>query len=474
MRGAAAAVLSVLFAAGLWHSNSRAADANAASSTDLSPDDFAYGVMALAPGEAVAYRAPLPLAVYQKVVRGDLGDVRMFNERNEPVPYRIERPTSQSAVPTAPVSLPVFKLRDGSREALDAIRVRIEGGGSRIDVQAPASAGTPGASSSPVASYVLDGRSLQAPVATFQLTWPENATDFAGRLRIEASDDLGSWRTAVTGAPVANLRAGDARLIEQRIELAGVSAKFWRLSWADAPAPFEITAVIAEPARDRVDVPRTTLAVPGIPVGGRRGEFQFDLGARAPVDRVNLELPEQNSIVEVELLSRTLPSQPWRPVTRGGFYRLKSTRPVSAGDSPAVETNADLTNGSLAIEPSSDRYWLARVDTRSGGLGAGIPKLRVGWLPHDVVFLARGTGPFTLAYGSGKAQPTAALGAIPGNVFIVNATFSEPEPLGGDARLVPVAPPRSVWSKPAILWSVLAIGVVLLAVMAYRLAKELK
>jgi hypothetical protein len=257
------------------------------------------------------------------------------------------------------------------------------------------------------------------------------------------------------------------------VDLAGISAKFWRLSWADAPAPFVITSVTAEPTRDHVDVPRQTLSVSG--TSAKPGEFQFDLGARVPTDRITLELPEQNSIVEAELLSRDSPAQPWHSVTRGGFYRLKATRSVPTGDSKTVEASTDLTNGSLTIDPNSDRYWLARIDTRNGGLGRGTPKLRVGWLPHDIVFLARGNGPFTLAYGSSKARPTTALGAIPATVTIVQAELTPPEPLGGDERLQPAPPPpRTMWTKSVILWTVLAIGVALLAFMAYRLSRELK
>lgn len=484
-----ALVLGVALAASVIH-------AAETSDAALTPDDFAYGVKVPSPGDAAAYRAPLPLAVYQKVLRGDLGDVRMFNERDELVPYRIERPNAQTTVQQAATSLPVFRLRDNSREAFDAIRVTIESGGTRVDVRAPvtsrggvqtdgsaraavggissatARTAATGAGKTSAGGYVLDSRSLQSPIAMLEVAWPDDAPDFAGRLRIEASDDLGTWQTVVTGAPIANLRAGDARIVERRVELAGMSAKFWRLSWADAPAPFEITSVTAEPTRGHVDIPRQTLSVAAS--SAKPGEFEFDLGARVPADRVTLELPEQNSIVEAELLSRAATTQPWRPVTRGGFYRLKATRPVPTGDSKTVEANADLTNGSITLVPNSDRYWLARIDTRNGGLGRGMPKLRVGWIAHDVVFLARGNGPFTLAYGSSKASPTTALGAIPESVTIVDATFLPPEPLGGDARLLPTPPPRTIWTKSAILWTVLAIGVALLAFMAYRLSRELK
>ncbi len=433
-----------------------------ANAADLEPEDFAFGAKVLTPGAAAAYRTPLPLSLYQKVVRGDLGDMRVFNERGELVPHRIERPASESTVQAAPVTLPVFALPGAYREAL---RITVESGGTRIDVRTPAASGpSSGTASSPSDSYLIDGRAHHSPVSGFNLSWPDDAEDFAGRLSVEASDDLSTWRTIVRDAPIANLRATNGRILERRIDLPPTTAQFWRLSWSGKSAPFEITGVTAEPAGDRVEATRATLAIQGKrEVGQRRGEFTFDLGAQVPVDRVNLELPEQNSIVQVELFTRIEPGEDWRFVTRSGFYRLQS--------SPST---ADFTNGPVALDARSDRYWLARVDVSSGGLGRTAPTLRVGWLPHEVVFLARGAGPFTLAYGNGIVQASTSLGAIPANASIVNASLAEPQTLGGPERLDPKARPRTWWSRSTILWTVLGAGVALLAFMAYRLANELK
>ena len=444
---------------------------------DLTPNDFAYGIKVVTTGEAAAYRVAVPLAVYQTVVHADLSDVRVFNERGEPVPFRLERPRSQSTAQPTQTALPLFTLRGDPGKALDAVRVTIESGNTRVEVPSTTRArGTIFESASstmarsvpggigdlPVASYVVDGRSLSVPVAAFTLAWPADAPDFAGRVRVEASDDLGIWRAVVFNAPIANLHAGDARIIERRVELTPTTAKYWRLSWPDTPAPFELTSITAELARDRVDVSRETVTIGGRPIASKRGEFEFDLGARIPVDRLTLELPEQNSIVEVELLSRAAPKDPWQPATRAGFYRLKNA------------ANAELTNGLVAVEPTSARYWLARVDMRGGGLGPSAPKLRAGWLPHDIVFLARGAGPFTLAYGSSAAQSVAALSGFPLTIAIANAALGEPKALGGAARLEPVLPKLNLWSKTTVLWTVLVIGVAVLAFMAYRLARELK
>jgi hypothetical protein len=426
---------------------------------DLTPNDFAYGIKVVTTGEAAAYRVALPLAIYQTVVHADLSDVRVFNERGEPVPFRLERPRSQSTAQATEIPLPLFTLRGDPGKALDAVRVTIESGNTRVEV--PSSTTAQGTTVA-VSSYVLDGRSLAAPVSAFNLSWSADAPDFAGHVRIEASDDLGLWRTLVFNAPIANLHAGDARIIERRVELTATTAKYWRLSWPDTPAPFELTSITAEPARDRVDVTRATVTVGGKPIASKRGEFEFDLGAKLPVDRLTLELPEQNSIVEVELLSRAAPTDAWHTATRAGFYRLKNA------------ANAELTNGLVAVEPTSDRYWLARVDMQGGGLGPSAPKLRAGWLPHDIVFLARGAGPFTLAYGSSAAQSVASLSGVPTTIAIANAALGEPNALGGAARLEPVRQKLNLWSKTTVLWTVLVIGVAVLAFMAYRLARELK
>jgi hypothetical protein len=339
---------------------------------------------------------------------------------------------------------------------MDAVRVTIASGATKLDVQGPQE----GASSPVVTAYVLDGRALNGSISALQIGWPDDAPQFAGRIKIEASDDLGTWQTLVDSAPIANLHAGASKLIERRVETRHMRSKFWRLSWVGERAPFEITSVVAELAGNREEIGRPSLSVEGVPVAGRPGELEFDLGARMPVDRVNLELPELNSVVEVQLLSRDTPKASWVPAIRSGFYRLKSA-------------NAELVNGDVAIAPTSGRYWLARMDAGGNGLGSGKPKLRVAWAPHEIVFLARGEGPFTLAFGNASATTsTGRIPALPQGAHVLHAPLEEREVLGGASRLQPAA--SAVPGKSTILWGVLGLAVALLAYMAYRLARDLK
>jgi hypothetical protein len=430
-----------------------------ASAAGVAPNDFAYGMKFETPGSAAAYRATVPVDVYRSVTRADLTDVAVFNERNELVPHAIEATRTQATSREQPVALPIFPLRGNEEQALNVVRITLGADGATVNVR-PETSETTSTPPDTIVAYVLDGRALTTPIAGLQIGWPEDAPTFAGRLRVEASDDLGVWRTWVDAAPVANLRAGDARLIERRIETRPLKSKFWRLSWVGERAPFEITSITAEPAGDRHEIGRPAFSVEGTAVPAKPGEFEFDLRGHFPVDRVNFELPELNSVVDVRLFSRATAKQPWREVLHSGFYRLQSNGP-------------ELVNGDVSVAPDSDRYWLARVDMRNNGLGSAHPKLKVAWAPHEVVFLARGRGPFTLAFGN-----AAALGfegrvpELPKGARVLYARLGERQTLCGEACLS--ASKRVQVGKPAVLWGVLVVAVLFLVYMAVRLMRELK
>ena len=422
---------------------------------ELSPQDFAWRVQVLGTDDSsAAYRVSVPLSVYQKVVHPDLADLRVFNSNAQAVPFALEHPVTGTSTPETARS-PVFPLKDASNAALDAVCVTIAAGKAAVKVQTGASMAR-----GRINAYLVDGRTFDVPVSALSLEWAADAVDFAGRLNVEASDNLRDWRMLTAAAPIANLKANGARLVERRVELQPTRAKFWRLSWAGPLAPFELTSVLAEQAKRNLDAPRTSLSVVGHAVPSAPGEFEFDLGASPPIDRLNIELPELNTVTELVVLSRARQDDPWRTVLHKGFYRLKGE-------------GTELRNGAVPIEVTSDRHWLVRADKRGGGVGSGALSLSVAWVPHEVIFLARGATPFSIAYGSASASAAAvSLADIPKNVSIGRASLASPQLSGGEARLLP-SPAPLPWKK-AILWALLVIGAALLAWMAYRLSRDMR
>jgi hypothetical protein len=421
----------------------------------LAPQDFAFGSQVATPAESSAYRVPLPLPVYRGSVRDDLGDLRVFNAGGELVPYAFARPAPERTVHRQTVSLPLFPLHGDVRAATDALRVTIDSPAGavhwRTEGTAPVKDG--------VSQYILDGRELKMPVTALQLHWPDDSKEFSGRVRVEASDDLGSWRTVADSAPIANLRHDGQELVQNRVELRATESKYWRLSWLGAGASFDLTSVLAEPADDRVDRERSTLDLDGRALANQRGDWEFDLGGRLPVERVDLQLSDLNSVVRVQLMTRARSSDPWRPIATSSFYRLKTA-------------DGELRNGVLRIEVDRDRYWLVHVLAPSVEAAGNPPRLSVTWVADEIEFLAKGAAPFLLAYGNatvGAAETD--FSTIPLADRALPATLGPQQILGGQARLA--VPPAPFPLKRALLWAALIGAAGLLAWMAYRLSKEI-
>jgi hypothetical protein len=424
------------------------------------PADFAFGMPVVTEGAGAAYRVALPISVYEGVARDDLGDIRVFNARGEVVPYALSRPAAQTLARGPGTALPLFALRSDTVAAADAVRVTIDSPNAAVKLQTQGSVAAAGA----VRQYILDGRMLGEPVAALQLTWPDDSADFTGRLRVDVSDDFSAWRTLTDAAPIANLHANGRQLVHNRIEFSASKAKYWRLSWIGGSAPFSLTAVVAEPADSRVQARQALLEVAADAHAATAGEYLFDLGARLPIESVNLLLPENNTVVDMELSSRRNPRDPWHTVARRQFYR------VDTADGEL--RNQALDMHTLQIAADSDRYWMARMVAPSGAAPAQTLRLQAVWIPSDVVFLARGPGPFLLAYGSAAAPGAETdLSSVASAVTVLRATLGEPRPLGGEARLVPPAP-AFPW-KRTLLWTVLGASVCLLAWMAYRLSRDM-
>jgi hypothetical protein len=421
---------------------------------DLAAQDFAYGATIQTPGEAAAYRFALPVVVYQRIVHDNLSDLRVFNGQGESAPIRVALPPGAQAAPVHSQAVPLFPLHGAAAATLETLRITIGERGSTLRVQTQGTS----ADGAGAVRYVLDGRGVDRAVSAIVLQWPDGAADFAGKLLVEAGDTLGAWHTLIDAAPIANLHANGQQLIERRVQLPPTRARFWQLSWLGTPAPFALTGANVESADTAAEPAYARLFIAGSAVANHRGEFEFDLGAQAPIVRMNLELPALNSIVGAQVLSRKSVKDQWRALQQSVFYRLSG----AAGE---------LHNGPLEVHANSDRYWLVRISPAGNSLGAGILRLEAQWRAHELTFLARGGGPYQLAFGSGAVTSVGyGFDSLPTGTSIREATLGATQVLGGPERLQP--PPTPFPWKSTVLWAILALGVALLAVMAYRLSRN--
>ncbi len=348
------------------------------------PADYAYGLKLDATGAEALYDVTLPPSVYQGVTRRDLGDVRIFNGAGEVVPHAWRTRRTQTSEAGASVALTLFPLKAPAGAGVDGLRVNVRrdaNGAMAVDVISDAGSVPGVATQSEVVGYLIDLNAHERALHAISFEW-NSPEGFNGRLRIDASDDLASWRTLVSGAPLVSLEVAGQRLQQKRVELPAQKVKYLRLSWTNNDAktkPPLLTAANAELTDVVVEAPRSWSKFSAV-AGDKPGEYVFDLKGQFPVDRLRLELPEVNTIVQVEVLARDKAEQPWRSAARGVVYRLK-------------QAGREIVSPELSVGATAERHWLIRIDQRGGGLGSGMPVLAAGWAPHQLVFAARGAPP---------------------------------------------------------------------------------
>jgi hypothetical protein len=158
--------------------------------------------------------------------------------------------------------------------------------------------------------------------------------------------------------------------------------------------------------------------------------------------------------------------QPLHVLTAATFYHL--VRDTATVESPAVEV------------PRRDaRLVQAVLDPRSPPLAAP-PRLEVEWQPAQVVFVARGEGPYRLAFGKrdARAEALTVQQLIPG--YQAYDEMKLAAALVGGVRAA--APEEPAWKamlgdtspRKAALWAILVAAVALLAWMAIRLGRQMK
>jgi hypothetical protein len=70
-----------------------------------------------------------------------------------------------------------------------------------------------------VARLLVDVSALEQPYEALEVDWREDSPSFATNLRVEASDDLRSWSTVVSQAPLVRIDYGGQRLEQCTVEV---------------------------------------------------------------------------------------------------------------------------------------------------------------------------------------------------------------------------------------------------------------
>ena len=425
--------------------------------------DYAQGIEITAPEGLPLVETTLPDGVYQGATRADLGDVRVFNADGLPVPHAFCTTPATTEPTITELPLPVFQLREATADANGGTRVELQtAGGTQINVL-EAGSGQPTVANGRI--HIIDARDSDDPVRAIQFDWqsPDGASQ--AQVSIEGSDDLDRWRVLVPASTLLLATRGNEQLRRERIELPLQSYDYLRGQRTDGGPPLAINRVVAERVGQVLEIDpqwfmATMLVTDDIQV------LFFDSARRAPVSYARLRLPQENSSVRVTLHSRNDGKAPWTERWSGEVYRIVTD--TERRESPPAHFSA-----------TTDRYWRLRIANDPQLYRATLMEL--GYRPARLRFLAQGSSPFTLAYGSRRAEIAPAngcdtlladVGANERAKLVSEGVVGLARSLGGESALRPV--PRETPTRLIVLWSVLIVGVAVLVAMALALLKRVK
>ncbi len=434
----------------------------------LQRDDFAYGMDLTINGNHAIYGLTLPAAIYQGCTTSDLGDLRVFNA-SHPVPHLLRSQISKETKRPAQ-ALPFFPLlsdRQGSGGSPPDLHIATNSQGTIIDIRQ----NVPGERSQInqiITAYILDTSGLKQPADWLELTWEGQGEQFSTSVRLDSSNDLNSWQAQVRSAALAELRFGGHTLLRKRISVPrGIHRKtYLRLSWPVGKDGARLTGVRAGYNREEQALPRTVLTLTGkaLPVAEQgAARYLYDSKGFFPVDQLRIRLPEQNSLSQISVFSKADEEASWQRRASLLAYRL-------------VVEEVDMESEKFNMNRTTDRYWLLELADNSGIQQA--PTLELGWLPGQLLFMAQGEKPYTLAYGraglgAAHSQVDRLLKAVDPESekkLVASAQAGPQKILGGEERLksAKILPWRR-W----LLWMVLVSGVLVVGMMALKLYKEM-
>jgi hypothetical protein len=374
-----------------------------------------------------------------------MADIRVFDAGGFPVPFMI-RPVPGRIVEPPPVELPFFPWTEPGAAFPEGADIVIDARGTVLSIKNQG----PGPAEA-AAAYLLDLSALPSDPSMLNVSLGAEGDIYNAAARIYASADLSRWEELGRPQTLACFGAGGAG--RETLELPPGAGRRYLLLKLDRPglSPRRIRAVF-----DKFEIP----APPGEKTidgtwGEDRRSVRYDTGGFYPLRLIDFPLPRPDS-VEVLVKYRFTAEEDWREAQRTILFRVNDG------------SGGTLSGGALETGVSAPLWEL-----EAAGPFPSIPGCTIRWTPQELVFLGRGPGPWTLAWGNGDYDSP---GGFPGSLGpnLEDAGIGEARPLGPpryEAR--PPPPARKNW-EPFILWGVLVIAVLVLSAMAFYIAASMR
>ena len=452
-------------------------------------------------GQGPFYRLNLPVSIYPTAAHVDLRDVRVRNADGNLVPHAwLHNEVSTPHISSNSVNFyPIAAHRTtGSNQQADlSLEFKQNADGSLLNIRTKTAPLKQVQQANQVqGDSIIDVSQIKGSFLQLRFEVDEY-TEGLFPLGIEASDDLRHWRSISGDEQIAVLKRQGAKIEKLNVDLYGNRAKFLRLNWHDAAPAITIKSVLIDSVQqNEVLAPLQWSAV--IKAAGCAENYcDYRLPLNTPLDSLRINLSEPNTLASITV-SGQLPSRVGEeyPRRHHPLYVLRHKRQPPENTAAAhtilaqaVSYRLTLSNGEARSENmvmDGGIYTHLRLQTEGpiNMLGQVPPSIEVASTPRSLLFLGRGSAPFSLTWGVDHIQGNAlalatlvpgyqvdkALSADDASVQIPLAIVrAEPVPVKNTELIEQEKAAKE--GKKLWLWAALAGGLLLLAGMAWSLFK---
>ncbi|MDR1306048.1 MAG: DUF3999 domain-containing protein [Treponema sp.] len=399
------------------------------------------------PGSLLSFE--IPEDVYRGLERSDMGDIRIYDSSGNPAPFLLRGPKENITVPPEK-TVPLLEWNEkAGRFAPSSPDVEISVSGAAISIY-PSAGELPAGQAAGAASgglYLADLSGLDGDPPSKLVLDFEGDAFFNARLSIRKSDDLARWEEygrAQTAAFYNNPGT-------DRNEFDIPRARYLLLEFDGTTPPVNSAAVRFDPVETPAAL-RETSFTGTKSAGGKTVQYRTE--GCFPVKQLCFSLARPDSI-PVVIRNRNGEEDDWRYAGETVLYRIETP-----GESPLVNGPVDTFG--------RGPYW--EIEAPGEQVFTEVPRLTILWEALEIVFLARGEGPWTLAYGNGAyGPPESSLSGIRDEA----ETF--PAALGRRSYTAPAGKAAGTerWGQ-IVLWGILGFAAAALCGLAAYIVKSAK
>lgn len=413
-------------------------------------------------GNEPIYQSVITPAIYQNSREKHLQDLAIYNAEGEPLPYAIANYEMMYPKKVIAETKPllIFPMQESAINFGKDINISLENktNSTKVDVTTK-----PTQQQQP--AYLFDLGKQHPILKKINLEW-QGAEGKLISVQAFTSDDLKHWTNIGQSVIFKSLVDGHA-ILQNSVELyAFTPDQYLKIIASDvAKEDFKLISVNTEYSKLQ-DTPLSQLWQPLVLLKREKNKnneinIDFESSGRYPVSYLRISLPQQNTITQVNVLTRNQPDAPWEVTTHSPLYRLN-------------KEGRDTVNPDIKINPREARFWRLQFNEKNGGIGLENPRLEVGWQPQTVVWNARGKSPYSMVVGEGGDVSAVSMASlIPNNQLrqlntlpVADISFNST----GELAANPWVDAQDY--KRWVLWAGLFLGVLALAAMSYSLLKN--